>query len=40
MAENIHGKKIAILVTEDFEQVELERTRQALIDAGAETQVV
>jgi len=40
MAETIRGKNIAILVTEGFEQAELEKPRQALIDAGAETQVV
>jgi protease I len=40
MAENLQGKKVAILVAEGFEQVELERPRQALIDAGAETEVV
>ena len=40
MAETIQGKKIAILLTEGFEQAELEKPRQALIDAGAETQVV
>jgi len=40
MAENLQGKKVAILVAEGFEQVELERPRQALIDAGAETEVI
>jgi protease I len=40
MAENLQGKRVAILVAEGFEQVELERPRQALIDAGAETDVV
>ena len=29
MAETIQGKKIAILVTEGFEQAELEKPRQA-----------
>jgi len=37
---DIQGKRIAILVTEGFEQVELEKPRQALKDAGAETDVV
>ena len=40
MAENIQGKRIAILVAEGFEQIELERPRAALIEAGGETEVV
>jgi protease I len=40
MAENIQGKRIAILVAEGFEQIELERPRQALIEAGGETEVI
>lgn len=34
------GKKIAILATEGFEQSELEKPRQALDDAGAQTEVI
>ncbi len=40
MADNLKGKKIAILVTDGFEQVELQKPRKALDDAGAKTQVV
>jgi deglycase len=40
MPENMQGKRIAILVAEGFEHVELERPRQALIEAGGETDVV
>jgi protease I len=40
MAERINGQKIAILVTDGFEYVELVRPRKALDDAGAETSVV
>jgi protease I len=40
MVNNLKGKKIAILVTDGFEQVELIEPRKALQDAGAETQVV
>lgn len=38
--ENLKGKKVAILVTDDFEQVELLQPREALDKAGAETKVV
>lgn len=34
---NLDGMKVAILVTEDFEQVEMTRPRQALDQAGAST---
>jgi len=40
MAESIQGKRIAILVTEGFEQAELDKPRKALDDAGATTEVV
>jgi protease I len=36
----LDGKKIAILAAEGFEQSELEKPRQALEDAGAETTLV
>lgn len=40
MANTLQGKKIAILATDGFEQSELIKPRQALQDAGAQTQVV
>jgi protease I len=40
MAENLRGKKIAILATDGFEQVELTEPRQALDEAGATTEIV
>jgi protease I len=40
MANNLEGKKIAILVTDGFEQSELLQPRQALQQAGAQTQLV
>lgn len=41
MAEqNLKGMKIAILVTDGFEQVELTEPRKALDKAGADTKVV
>lgn len=40
MAETLNGKKVAILVANGFEQSELEKPRQALDSAGAETVVV
>lgn len=41
MAElDLHGIKVAILVDNGFEQVELTGPRQALDDAGAETMIV
>jgi len=39
-SENLKGKKVAILVADGFEEVELTRPRKALDDAGAETVVV
>ncbi len=40
MAAALAGKKIAILVADGFEQVELTKPRKALDEAGALTQVV
>ena len=40
MAEKLDGKKVAILVTEGFEQVELTGPREALDAAGATTHIV
>jgi deglycase len=40
MANNLKGKKIAILIADGFEQVELTEPRKALQDAGADTKVV
>ena len=40
MKNNLSGKKVAILVADGFEQAELEKPRQALIDAGAEALIV
>jgi protease I len=40
MSQSLEGKKVAILVTEGFEQVELLEPRRALDDAGARTEVV
>jgi protease I len=36
----LNGLKVAILVAEGFEQVELEKPREALHNAGAQTQIV
>jgi protease I len=36
----LKGKKVAILAADMFERVELEEPRQALEDAGAETEVI
>jgi protease I len=38
--DNLKGIKVAILVEDGFEEVELTRPRQALDDAGAETRIV
>ncbi|RFA30627.1 protease [Alkalilimnicola ehrlichii] len=40
MAKDLTGKRVAILVTDGFEQVEMTEPRQALDDAGAETILV
>jgi protease I len=37
---NLQGLKVAILVTDGFEQIEMVRPRQALDQAGADTSVV
>jgi protease I len=39
-SENLKGKRVAILVTDGFEQVELVKPREALDQAGAKTQIV
>jgi protease I len=38
--QSLQGKRIAILATDGFEQSELEKPRQALEAAGAETEVI
>jgi len=38
--KQLSGKKVAILVTDGFEQVELERPKEALENAGAEAHIV
>jgi protease I len=40
MAGKLDGKKVAILVTDGFEQVEMTEPRKALQNAGAETKIV
>lgn len=40
MAAELQGKKVAILVAEGFEQVELTEPRKALDEAGAQTHIV
>jgi protease I len=40
MKKILQGKKVAILVADGFEQVELEKPREALIEAGAQTEIV
>jgi len=40
MARRLDGKKVAILVTDGFEQVEMTKPREALDEAGAETKIV
>jgi protease I len=40
MASTLNGKKIAILATNGFEQVELLEPRKALSEAGATTEVI
>jgi protease I len=40
MEQQLRGRKVAILVEDGFEQVELTEPRQALIEAGAEAQVI
>jgi protease I len=38
--ENLNGKKVAIVVTDGFEQVEMFEPKKALEQAGAKTQIV
>jgi protease I len=38
--QNLNGMKIAILITDGFEQVEMEEPRKALDNAGADTRIV
>jgi protease I len=40
MAGQLTGKRVAILATDGYEQVELERPREALREAGAHVQIV
>lgn len=40
MNHNLSGKKVAILVENGFEQVELTQPKEALEDAGAQTHIV
>jgi protease I len=40
MAKELTGKKVAIVVTDGFEQVELEKPKQALEEAGAKAEIV
>lgn len=40
MAESLNGKKVAILVANGFEQVEMTEPREALSGAGAETHII
>ncbi len=40
MADELKGKKIAILAAEGVEQVELQQTREAVTNAGAETELL
>ncbi len=40
MSDELKGKKIAILVTDGFEQVEMTGPREALEEAGAEVELV
>jgi deglycase len=40
MEKKLDGKKVAILVADGFEQVEMTKPREALKEAGAETKIV
>lgn len=40
MAENLHGKKVAILATDGFEQSELLEPKKALHEAEVETEII
>jgi protease I len=39
-SESLNGLKVAFLITDGFEQVEMTEPRKALDDAGAETKIV
>jgi protease I len=40
MAQELNGKKVAILVADGFEQVEMTKPKQALEEAGAQTHII
>ena len=40
MARKLDGKKVAILVTDGFKQVEMTKPREALEEAGADTKII
>lgn len=40
MAQSLNGKRVAILVTDGFEQIEMTEPRQALDQAGAQTHLI
>lgn len=40
MGDKLRGKRVAILAADMFERVELEEPRKALVDAGAEVELV
>ncbi|MCW2537044.1 MAG: intracellular protease, PfpI family [Modestobacter sp.] len=40
MADELSGKRVAVLATDGVEQVELDQPWQALVDAGAEPRLV
>jgi len=40
MARKLEGRKVAILVADGFEQVEMTKPREALNEAGAQTKIV
>jgi protease I len=40
MADNLNGKKVAILVADGFEQVEMTEPKKALEEAGAQTEII
>lgn len=40
MSQELNNKKIAILVADGFEQVELTKPKEAFEEAGAQTQII
>ena len=40
MSDGLKGKRVAILAADGVERVELEQPRQALLDAGATTELL